>query len=106
MSWLAAAVMMVTAQSGVVPTPPPAPSAEAMEAAWTVSRNSVIASLVPLRTKEDLCAIAAYESSPTAARRRAAMPAMIEATRTRLGDADFGKAVRTAFCAETGKLCQ
>ena len=156
MTVLAASLMLVAAQTATVPAPLPTPSADAMEAARTISRNSVIVSLVPLQTKaeiekmivdnpglsdtekerlrtigqreadammarfveadaaahaarlsvEDLRAIAAYESSPAAARRRTAMPAIIEATMARLGDADFGKAVRTAFCAETGKLCQ
>jgi hypothetical protein len=34
------------------------------------------------------------------------MLTIVQTIRAQFGDADFGKAVRTAFCAETGKLCQ
>ena len=159
MSLLAASLVLLAAQAA--PAPPkitatlPEPSAEAMDLARTISRNSLIAAIFPAQSKaeiesilrtnpdltaeeqatlrrisareadamlarfveadaraharrlsvEELRAIAAFEVTPAAASRRAAMPFIVADAMATLGTFDFGRGVRRAFCAETGKLC-
>jgi len=54
---------------------------------------------------EDLRALVAFEQSDAAKRYRGAMPGAIVAAMRSVGQMDFKKDVRAAFCKETGKLC-
>ena len=54
---------------------------------------------------EDLRTLVAFERSDSAKRYRDAMPDAIAATMRSIGQMDFKKDVRAAFCKETGKLC-
>jgi hypothetical protein len=54
---------------------------------------------------EDLRSLVAFEQSEAAKRYRGAMPGAIAAAMQAVGQMDFKKDVRAAFCKETGKLC-
>ena len=54
---------------------------------------------------EDLRALVAFEQSDAARRYRGAMPGAITAAMQAVGQMDFKKDVRAAFCKESGKLC-
>jgi hypothetical protein len=53
----------------------------------------------------DLKALTSFYSSPVASRYQSIMPNVIVATMQSVGQMDFKKDVRTAFCAETQRLC-
>ena len=54
---------------------------------------------------EDLEAIAAFAVTPAAKNLRNAMPFINRDAASRVGSDDLAGPMRTAFCAETGKLC-
>ena len=54
---------------------------------------------------EDMQAIIAFERSPTAQRKRAAMVPVIMATVKELDGLDYAAEVKAEFCRQTGKLC-
>jgi hypothetical protein len=54
---------------------------------------------------EDMQAIVAFERSPTAQRKRAAMVPVIAATVRELDGVDYAAGVKAEFCQQTGKLC-
>lgn len=54
---------------------------------------------------EDLRALAAFQKSEAARRYRELMPEAIAAAMQKIGPMDYKGDVRTAFCKETGKLC-
>ena len=54
---------------------------------------------------EDLRELVAFEKSDAAKRYRGAMPGAIAAAMQAVGQMDFKKDVRAAFCKDTGKLC-
>ena len=53
----------------------------------------------------DLRSLTRFNDTPAAARYRVAIPAVVMATIKSMGQLDFKGAVRTAFCAETKRLC-
>ena len=55
---------------------------------------------------EDLRALVAHGESPTAARQRAAEPAVIMESMSAMGSMDLKKNVAAAFCKDSGKLCE
>jgi hypothetical protein len=55
---------------------------------------------------EDLRQLVAFEQTDAAKRYRAAVPGAIAATMQAVGQMDFKKDVRAAFCREKGKLCE
>ncbi|WP_347303568.1 hypothetical protein V5740_02790 [Croceibacterium sp. TMG7-5b_MA50] len=63
------------------------------------------AALATHLSADDLRVIAAFERTEAAARRRAAMPAIMVETMQALGEVDYGNGVKAAFCAETARLC-
>ena len=67
----------------------------------TATGNSYAQSL----SVEDLKALVAFEGTDAAKRYRAAMPGAIASTMQAVGQMDFKKDVRAAFCEEKGKLC-
>lgn len=64
------------------------------------------AALAEALSLEDLRAIAAYSRSDAAMRHREAMPQVAMQVMQGLQGLDYKAEVRTAFCAETGKLCE
>ena len=54
---------------------------------------------------KDLRRLVAFERSDAAKRYRGAMPGAISAAMQAVGQMDFKKDVRAAFCKESGKLC-
>ena len=54
---------------------------------------------------EDLRTLVTFEQSDAAKRYRGAMPGAIAAAMQGVGQMDFKKDVRAAFCKESGKLC-
>jgi hypothetical protein len=56
-------------------------------------------------TLDELKALVAFEESPVAAARRAAMPLALMNGLAKLGEIDFKGDTLKAFCAKTGKAC-
>ena len=76
--------------------------ADALVAKLTIAFGHEYAASLSVR---DLRALVAFSGTSASRHYRQAVPAVLMRTMAKAGAIDFGGALRTSFCAKTGKLC-